>query len=71
MSADGARLRQGKRGVGLVKPYGTREHDGKRYMIFQVQDFDEDCYDLSMYFVEDDGIAHKLPHTATSAENSL
>jgi SAM-dependent methyltransferase len=43
-----------ERGTGLVKPYGTREVDGKRILIFQVWDFEGDQYDLSMYFVEDD-----------------
>jgi SAM-dependent methyltransferase len=43
-----------ERGTGLVKPYGTRDVDGKRVLIFQVWDFDDDYYDLSMYFVEDD-----------------
>jgi SAM-dependent methyltransferase len=42
------------RGQGLFKPYGTREHDGKRIAIFQVWDFEGDQYDLAMYFVEDD-----------------
>ena len=44
-----------ERGTGLVKPYGVRERDGKRYVIFQVWDFAGDIYDLAMYFVVDDG----------------
>jgi SAM-dependent methyltransferase len=43
-----------ERGTGLVKPYGTREQDGKRYVVFQVWDFDGPCYEMAMYFVVDD-----------------
>ncbi|MDJ0703079.1 MAG: class I SAM-dependent methyltransferase [Leptolyngbyaceae cyanobacterium MO_188.B28] len=42
------------RGVGIVKPYGVREEQDKRYFIFQVWDFIGDVYDLSMYVVIDD-----------------
>jgi hypothetical protein len=42
-------------GTGLVKPYGVRDRDGKRYVILQVWDFAGDIYDLAMYFVVDDG----------------
>jgi SAM-dependent methyltransferase len=38
-----------------MKPYGARDVDGKRYLIFQVWDFDGPRYDLAMYFVEDQG----------------
>jgi SAM-dependent methyltransferase len=38
-----------------MKPYGTRDVGGKRYLIFQVWDFDGPLYDLAMYFVEDQG----------------
>jgi SAM-dependent methyltransferase len=44
-----------ERGTGLVKPYGVRDRDGKRYVIFQVWDFAGEIYDLAMYFVVDDG----------------
>jgi SAM-dependent methyltransferase len=44
-----------ERGTGLVKPYGVRDRDGKRYVSFQVWDFAGDIYDLTMYFVVDDG----------------
>jgi SAM-dependent methyltransferase len=44
-----------ERGTGLVRPYGVRERDGKRYVIFQVWDFEGEMYDLAMYFVADDG----------------
>lgn len=43
-----------ERGEGIVKPYGIREEDGKRYLIWQVWDFEGEQYDLSMYFIEDD-----------------
>ena len=49
-----------ERGVGLVKPYGTREADGKRYVIFQVWDFVDHVYDLAMYFVVDDRTSAQL-----------
>jgi len=38
-------------------PYGVREDDGARYLIFQVWTFDSAQYDLDMYFVRDDGDA--------------
>jgi SAM-dependent methyltransferase len=38
-----------------VKPYGVRKEGGKRYVVFQVWEFDGPCYDLAMYFVEDEG----------------
>jgi SAM-dependent methyltransferase len=44
-----------ERGRGLIKPYGVRDRDGKRFVIFQVWDFVGDIYDLAMYFVVDDG----------------
>jgi len=43
-----------ERGRGIVKPYGIREDGGKRYLIFQVWDFEGEQYALSMYFIEDD-----------------
>ncbi|HSH02442.1 MAG TPA: class I SAM-dependent methyltransferase [Anaerolineae bacterium] len=44
-----------ERGRGLVKPYGTREVDGVRYLVWQVWDFEGDIYTVSMYFVRDEG----------------
>ena len=44
-----------QRGAGLVKPYGVREQDGRRYLIFQVWDFVDQVYDMAMYFIIDDG----------------
>jgi len=42
------------RGTGIVKPYGIREDDGKRYLVFQVWDFEGEIYTVSMYFIEED-----------------
>jgi SAM-dependent methyltransferase len=49
-----------ERGTGLVKPYGVREEDGKRYVIFQVWDFVGPIYDMAMYFVADDRRSDRL-----------
>jgi SAM-dependent methyltransferase len=49
-----------ERGTGLIKPYGVREEDGKRYVIFQVWDFEGAVYDLAMYFVVDDRTSGQL-----------
>jgi SAM-dependent methyltransferase len=38
-----------------VVPYGTKVENGRRYLVFQVWEFDGPIYDLSMYFVEDAG----------------
>ena len=43
-----------ERGVNLVKPYGVRIENGKRYLLFQVWDFDGEHYDLTFYFIEED-----------------
>ncbi|HET7867685.1 MAG TPA: class I SAM-dependent methyltransferase [Burkholderiaceae bacterium] len=45
-----------ERGRHLVKPYGVRLENGRRYLLFQVWDFDADGerYDLGFYFVEED-----------------
>ncbi|MCM5682663.1 class I SAM-dependent methyltransferase [Schlegelella sp. S2-27] len=43
------------RGRHLVKPYGVRLEAGKRYLLFQVWDFDgDDFYDFTFFFVEED-----------------
>lgn len=49
-----------ERGIGLVKPYGVREEGGRRYVIFQVWDFVDWCYDMAMYFVIDDRASEQL-----------
>jgi SAM-dependent methyltransferase len=46
------------RGVGIVKPYGVRNVQGKRHLLLQVWDFIGDIYDLALYVVIDD------PHAA-------
>jgi SAM-dependent methyltransferase len=38
-----------------IKPYGIREENGTSYLIFQVWNSHGEHYDLSMYFVEDNG----------------
>jgi SAM-dependent methyltransferase len=38
-----------------VKPYGLRAEGHKKYLVFQVWEFQGLIYDLSMYFVEDGG----------------
>jgi hypothetical protein len=42
-----------ERGVNLVKPYGVRTEDGKRYLMFQIWDFEGDQYKLTFFFVEE------------------
>lgn len=42
------------RGKNLVKPYGVRTENGKRYLLFQVWDFVGEHYDLSFFFIEED-----------------
>jgi SAM-dependent methyltransferase len=43
-----------ERGTNLVKHYGARLEDGKRYVLFQIWDFDGDHYDLSFFIVEEE-----------------
>jgi SAM-dependent methyltransferase len=43
-----------ERGKNIIKPYGVRIENGKRYLIFQVWDFDAEHYDLAFFFVEED-----------------
>lgn len=40
-----------------IKPYGIRVQENTKYVIFQVWEFHGTIYDLSMYFVEDHGLA--------------
>ncbi|HYD63674.1 MAG TPA: class I SAM-dependent methyltransferase [Noviherbaspirillum sp.] len=42
-----------ERGRNIVKPYGIRIEEGKRHLLFQVWDFDGECYDLAFFFVEE------------------
>jgi SAM-dependent methyltransferase len=57
---------QEQRGTGLIKPYGVRDQDGKRFIIFQVWDFHGEVYDLSMYFIVDDGGGNPAAHVMRS-----
>lgn len=43
-------------------PYGIREWDGKRFYIFQVRDYEGLIYDVSMFFIEDDGVGKPKTH---------
>ena len=43
-----------ERGKNLVKPYGVRMAGGKRYLLFQIWDFEGEHYNLSFFFVEED-----------------
>ncbi len=45
---------QEARGKGILKPFGLREEEDKRYIIFQVWDYEGEQYDFAMYFVEED-----------------
>jgi ubiquinone/menaquinone biosynthesis C-methylase UbiE len=49
-----------ERGRNLVRLYGVREQDGKRYLLFQVWDFEGDRYDLTMYFIEEDIVSKEV-----------
>ena len=60
------------RGTGLIKPYGVREEGGRRYVIFQVWDFDGPAYDLAMYFVADDRASGQVPtHVLRTRYNAV
>jgi SAM-dependent methyltransferase len=51
---------QEARGKGLIKPFRVYEEGDRRFVIFQVWDFEGDRYAFSMYFVEDDGQSGEL-----------
>lgn len=42
-----------ERGTGLLKPFGVRDTEDARYIIFQVWDFDGEHYKFAMYFIEE------------------
>lgn len=48
------------RGRGLIHPFRVYDEGNKRFVIFQVWDFEGDIYDFSMYIVEDDGHSETL-----------
>lgn len=43
-----------KRSRDQVFSYGTRMHEGERYVIFQTRDWVDDMYDVGMYFVREE-----------------
>lgn len=49
-----------------IKLYGMRKENNITYLIFQKWDCDGDFYDLSMYFIEDDGGPHCKTHVMRS-----
>jgi len=49
-----------------VKPYGIREEDGVRWLLWQVWDPRGRVYDVAMYFVEDRGEAECRTHVFRS-----
>lgn len=46
--------KENRNGIQL-KPYGVRVDQGVKYVILQTWEFHGDIYDLSMYFIRDDG----------------
>jgi SAM-dependent methyltransferase len=42
-----------ERGKNLVKTYGARTQNGKRFLLFQVWDFEGEHYDLAFFIVEE------------------
>jgi SAM-dependent methyltransferase len=42
------------RSRGQVFTYGTRDHDGERYVVFQTRDWEGDTYEVGMYFVREE-----------------
>jgi SAM-dependent methyltransferase len=43
-----------ERGKNILKPFGLRLDNGKRYLISQVWDFEGEHYDLAFFFIEED-----------------
>lgn len=43
-------------------PYGIRQAEGRRYLVFQVWEFEGAHYDLSMYIIEDAGDERGVTH---------
>jgi len=60
------------RETGPFEPFGIREEDGKRYIIFQVWDFVDHVYELAMYFVVDDATSGQLvTHVMRTKYNAI
>jgi SAM-dependent methyltransferase len=58
---------QEPRGRNIVKLYGVREENGKRYLPFQVWDFEGEHYDFTLFVVEEDLSSHEVrTHTMRS-----
>lgn len=49
-----------ERSKNIIKPHGVRIENGKRYLIFQVWDFEGEYYDLAFFFVEEDQSTSKV-----------
>ena len=49
-----------------IKPYGIREHDGARWLGWQVWDPHPPTYDVTMYFIEDRGTSDCKTHVMRS-----
>lgn len=49
-----------ERGKGLVKPYGIRNTNGFRYLLFQVWDFEDEYYDLTFYIIEENNSTQEV-----------
>ncbi len=54
-----------------VKPYGIREEDGVRWVLFQVWEPKGRTYDLTIYFVEDRGGSQCQTHALRSTYNTI
>jgi SAM-dependent methyltransferase len=49
-----------------LRPYGVRQAAGKRFAVFQVWDCHPLSYDVTLYFLEDDGKTRPRCHAARS-----
>jgi hypothetical protein len=54
-----------------VKPYGIREEDGVRWVLFQVWEPKGNTYNLTIYFVEDRGEPACRTHVLRSTYNTV
>ncbi len=45
-----------------LRPYGVRQLDGKRFVAFAVWDCHPQSYDVTLYFLEDDGVTPPKCH---------
>ncbi len=54
-----------------VKPYGIREEDGVRWILFQVWEPKGETYDVTIYFVEDRGCQQCQTHALRSTYNTI